>query len=73
MTAAPQEQKRVYRRRGYDVVKHLTLAEAVSVCRDARTAVEEFDAMRDLPSEANVNSFTTTMARLRKTLLEPKP
>lgn len=62
------EQRRLHprKRRVYDAAKHLTIQEAVTICRLAREAVDDFDAMRDLPSEGNVNSFTATMDKLRK-------
>lgn len=60
----------IKRTRAYDVSKHLTIQQAVQVCRIARDAVEDWDAMRDSPTEANVNSFKADMEKLRK-IVEP--
>jgi hypothetical protein len=52
--------------RAYNVAKHLTIEEAVKVCRAARDAVDEFDALQDNPSQPNVNAFKASMATLAK-------
>lgn len=60
---------RPMRTRAYDVAKHLTIQEAVIVCRTARDVVEQFDAMRDNPTAPNVAYFTRSMDELRGILL----